>query len=162
MYVLSEVHDPVKEEVIGGYLINHTLCAIVLVCIVIVIKIVYVCFQEFVLHKEKGYLLPTWVRKIICWRFDSSCHHTGQKWKKCERYYLYYSHALLRIHVIGSQKSVRIEPPSLPSDHSSPATSPLSQLKHSSAVIIWMCRASFTSSSCPLPWSSTVVAEHVW
>ena len=76
--------------------------------------------------------------------------------------YLYYSHALLKIHVIGSQKSVRIAPPSLPSDHTSPATSPLSQLKHSSAGIIWMCRASFTSSSCPLLWSSTVVAEHAW
>ena len=57
---------------------------------------------------------------------------------------------------------MRIAPPFLPSDHSSPATCPLSQLKHSSVVIIWMCRASFTSSSCPLPWSSTVVAEHVW
>ena len=57
---------------------------------------------------------------------------------------------------------MRIAPPFLPSDHSSPATSPLSQLKHSSAGIIWMYRASFTSISCSLPWSSTVVAERVW
>ena len=33
-----------------------------------------------------------------------------------------YSHALLRIHVIGDQRSVRIAPPSLPPHHSGPAT----------------------------------------
>ena len=33
-----------------------------------------------------------------------------------------YSHALLRIHVNGGQKLVRIAPPSLPPHHSSPAT----------------------------------------
>ena len=33
-----------------------------------------------------------------------------------------YSHALLRIHVIGCQRSVRIAPPSLPPHHSGPAT----------------------------------------
>ena len=33
-----------------------------------------------------------------------------------------YSHALLRIHVIGGQRSVRIAPPSLPPHHSGPAT----------------------------------------
>ena len=33
-----------------------------------------------------------------------------------------YSHTLLRIHVIGCQRSVRIAPPSLPLHHSGPAT----------------------------------------
>ena len=33
-----------------------------------------------------------------------------------------YSHALLRIHIIGGQRSVRIAPPSLPPHHSGPAT----------------------------------------
>ena len=33
-----------------------------------------------------------------------------------------YGHALLRIHIIGGQRSVRIAPPSLPPHHSSPAT----------------------------------------
>ena len=33
-----------------------------------------------------------------------------------------YSHALLRIHVIGGQRSVGIAPPSLPPHHSGPAT----------------------------------------
>ena len=37
-------------------------------------------------------------------------------------------------------------------------SSPPSWLKHSFVGIIWMCRASFTNSSCPLPWSSTVVS----
>ena len=36
--------------------------------------------------------------------------------------YLYYSHALLRIHVIGGQRPVRIAPLSLAPHHSSPAT----------------------------------------
>ena len=34
-----------------------------------------------------------------------------------------------------------------------------SQLKSSSEGVICMCRASFTNSSCPLPWSSTVVSS---
>ena len=33
-----------------------------------------------------------------------------------------YSHAVLRIHVIGGQRSVRIAPPTLPPHHSSPPT----------------------------------------
>ena len=37
--------------------------------------------------------------------------------------------------------------------------SPPSQLKRSFAGVIWMCRASFTNSSCPLPWSSMVVSS---
>ena len=38
-------------------------------------------------------------------------------------------------------------------------SSPPSQLKHSSPGVIWMCRASFTNSSYPLPWSSTEVSS---
>ena len=33
-----------------------------------------------------------------------------------------YSHVLLRIHVIGGQRAVRIAPPSLPPHHSGPTT----------------------------------------
>ena len=66
-----------------------------------------------------------------------------------------YSHTLLKIHDIGGQRSVKIAPLSLPPHHSGPAT----QLKHSSAGVIWMCRAFFTNSSCPLPWSSMVVSS---
>ena len=41
-----------------------------------------------------------------------------------------------------------------------PGTSrPPSRLKRSSAGVIWMCRASSTNNSCPLPWSSTVVSS---
>ena len=47
-----------------------------------------------------------------------------------------YSHALLRIHTIGGQKSVRITPPSLPTHHSSPATSPPSQSKRAAEGVI--------------------------
>ena len=148
----------------GGCLINHTLCAIVLACIVIVIQIVHVCFQEFVLHRERVSVTNfSLENNLLTFRLNAPVVITqGESGRSVnKRCYLYYTHALLRIHVIGSQKSVRIAPPSLPSDHSSPATSPLSQLKHCSMGIIWMCRT-FTSSSCPLPWSSTVVAEHVW
>ena len=38
-------------------------------------------------------------------------------------------------------------------------SSPPSWLKRSSESIIWMCRASFNNSSCPLPWSRTVVSS---
>ena len=38
-------------------------------------------------------------------------------------------------------------------------SSPPSRLKHSSTGLIRMCRASFTNSSCPLPWSSMVVSS---
>ena len=44
-----------------------------------------------------------------------------------------------------------------------PATfSPPSQLKCFSEGIIWMCRASFTNSSCSLPWPRTVVSWLVY
>ena len=38
-------------------------------------------------------------------------------------------------------------------------SSPPSQLKRSSTGVIWMCRASFTNSSCPLLWSGMVVSS---
>ena len=44
---------------------------------------------------------------------------------------------------------------SLPPHHSGPATR---DFQRSSTSVIWMCRASFTNSSRPLPWSSTVVS----
>ena len=74
-----------------------------------------------------------------------------------------YSHALLRIHVIGGQRSVRIAPPCLLiAVVQQPGTSsPPSQLKCSPTGVIWMCKASFTN-YCPLPWSSTVAASSQW
>ena len=38
-------------------------------------------------------------------------------------------------------------------------SSPPSRLKRSSTGVIWMCKASFTNNSCPLPWSNTVVSS---
>ena len=56
------------------------------------------------------------------------------------------------IHVLRSQRLMRIVPPLLPPHHCDPATryfqSP-SQLRRSSKGVIWICRASFTKSSCP-------------
>ena len=62
-------------------------------------------------------------------------------------------HALLSIHVTGGQRSVRIASPSLLITvvQQPETSSPLSQLKRSSTGVIWMCKASFTNSSCPLP-----------
>ena len=72
-----------------------------------------------------------------------------------------YSHTLLRIHVIGGQRSVRIGPPCLliTAVQQPGTSSPPSRLKRSSTDVIWMCKASFTNNSCPLPWSSTVVSS---
>ena len=42
------------------------------------------------LHREKGYLLPTWVQKITCWCFDWILQlSSGWKWKKCEQTLLF-------------------------------------------------------------------------
>jgi len=78
-------------------------------------------------YREKGYLLPTWARKITCQRFNWMVQSSsGRKWKMYKQTLLFgiYSHALLRIHVIGGggQRSVRIASPSLPPHHSSLAT----------------------------------------
>ena len=40
------------------------------------------------------------------------------KVKRCEQNITFYSHALLRIHLIGGQRPVRIGPPFLPPHHS--------------------------------------------
>ena len=62
---------------------------------------------------------------------------------------------LLRIHVIGGQRFEDCS--SLPPHHSDPAPMDFQscRLKRSSDVI-WMCRAYFSNSSCPLPWSNVV------
>ena len=77
------------------------------------------------------------------------------KVKKSEQTLLFtYSHALLRIHIISGQRSVRIVPLSLPSLHGSPATRDIQfsiSVERSSEIVFWICRASFTNSSCPLP-----------
>ena len=39
-------------------------------------------------------------------------------------------------------------------------SSPPSRLKCSSKGVMWICKASFINSSCPLPWSSTVVSSY--
>ena len=73
-----------------------------------------------------------------------------------------YSHVLLKIHVVGGQRSVKLllSPCLLITAFQQPGTSsPSSQLKCSSEGVIWMCRDSFTNNSCPLPRSSTVVSS---
>ena len=100
--------------------------------------------------------------EVICYQLElgksteCSSHLQGESANKC-------CYPLLRMHIIGGQRSVRIAPPSLPLItlvQQSGTFSPLSRLKHSSMGMIWMCRASFTNSSCPLSWSSTVVSSH--
>ena len=49
-----------------------------------------------------------------------------------------YSHALLRIHIIGGQRSVRIAPPSLPPHHSDPAARDF-QSSIPVEALIWGC-----------------------
>ena len=65
----------------------------------------------------------------------------------------------MRIHVTG-YRLVRIALPPclLIIAFQQPVTSiPSTWLKCSSEGVIWMCRASFTNNSCPLPWSTTAV-----
>ena len=70
-------------------------------------------FNSYVYHKtnrEKDYLYQLrWVWKITCWHFDWML-----QWaivKEVQTNIATYSYALLRIHVIGGQRSVRIAPP---------------------------------------------------
>ena len=87
---------------------------------------------------REGYLLPTWVRKITCRRFDWMLQSlSGRKWRVRTKVAIY-SHALLRIHVIGGQRSVRIAPPSLPPHHSGPATREF-QSSISVEALLWGC-----------------------
>ena len=105
----------------------------------------------FWINEEECYLLPTWA-----WIIGES----EEVWTNVA----IYSDPPLRIHIIGAQRPVRIAPPSQPPHHNSPATREFqssfqSRLKCSSEGVIWMWRASFANSSCPLPWSSTVVSS---
>ena len=105
--------------------------------------------------------------KVICYhlefgRFDwMSQSSSGRKWKKCETTLLfiamhYRGHASLEV----KGRWGLLLPPCLLITVQQPGTcSPPSWFKCSSAGIIWMCRASFTSSSCPLLRSSTVVSS---
>ena len=108
-------------------------------------------------------LLPTWVQKITLLTFRLNAPVVIRAKVKVRKNVAIYSHALPRIHVIGGQRSMRIAPPSLPPHHSGPAAMDFqslpSQLKRSSIGVIWMCKASFTNNSCPLPCSSTVVSS---
>jgi len=115
------------------------------------------------INREKGYLLPTWAQKITCRRFNWMLQSSsGQKWKKCVQTLLF-----IAIHYWGytslevkGQWGLLLPPCLLITAVQQPGTSsPPSRLKCSSAGVIWMCRASFTNSSCPLPWSSTVVSS---
>ena len=85
---------------------------------------------------------------------------SGQKWKKCETTVLF-----IAMHYRG-YTSLEVKGwwglllPSclLITAVQQPGTSsPPSRLKRSSTGVIWMCKASFTNNSCPLPWSSTVL-----
>ena len=103
--------------------------------------------------------------KVICFQLElgkkladvsteCSSRHQGESDKVWTNIAIY-SHALLRIHIIGGQRSVRIAPPSLPPHHSGPATRDF----HSSIPVEALLWGSFTNSSCPLPWSSSVVSS---
>ena len=86
---------------------------------------------------------------------------SGRKWKKCEQMLPF-----IAMHYWG-YTSLEVKrqwglllPPCLLITVQQPGTSsPPSSFKRSSAGIIWMCRTSFTSSSCPLLWSSTAVSS---
>ena len=66
----------------------------------------------------------------------------------------------MRIHVIEGQRLVRIAPPFLP-HHSCSATRDFSV--QGSEGVIWMCRGSFTNSTCPLPGTIlTVLLYSTW
>ena len=66
--------------------------------------------------------------KVICYQLEfrkllaDALVIIKMKVEEVQTTLLFYSHALLRIHVIGGQRSVRIAPPSLPLYHSGPAT----------------------------------------
>ena len=86
--------------------------------------------------------------------FTANCHilqsSFGLKWTLLFKY----SHALVRIHVIGGQRSVRVVPLFrllFMAVQQKGTSSPPSWLKCSSGNVIWICRTSFTNSSCPLP-----------
>ena len=70
---------------------------------------------NYTIIRENGYLLPTWVWKKNLPTFQLNDPVVIRpKVKEVWTNAVIYSHALLRIHVIGSQRSVRIALPSLP------------------------------------------------
>ena len=84
---------------------------------------------------------------------------SGRKWKYMWTNTAIYSHLLPRSRhwrsKVGEDCSFLIASSSQRSCNQG-LCSPPSQLKHSSGGVIWMCRA---NSSCPMPWSSTVVSS---
>ena len=75
--------------------------------------------------REKGYLLPTWVPKkkkknLPTFQLNAPVI-IRPKMKKVRTNVAIYSHTLLRLHIIGGQRSVKIAPPSL-LHHSGSAT----------------------------------------
>ena len=90
-------------------------------------RIMHVCshFSGFsvgcCINREKVYLLPTWVREIVDVSTECSSRHQSESGRSVNNVAIY-SQALLRIHVIGGQRSVRIALPFLSPHHSSPAT----------------------------------------
>ena len=118
--------------------------------------------SEGPLYEEESYLLPTSAQKITCQHFHWMLLSSGQNLKRCEQTLLfivmhYWGHMSLEIR---GQWGLLLPPYLLITVVQQPGTSsPPSQLKHSSEGVIWMCRASFTNSSCPLLRSSTVVSS---
>ena len=117
---------------------------------------------SWLLHKRKRLSVTNLARKI-CRRFDWMLQSSsGWKWKKCEQTLLF-----IAIHYRGytsfdvkGQWRLLLPPCLLITAVQQPGTSsPPSRLKRSSGGVIWMCRASFPNTSCPLPWSSTVVSS---
>ena len=83
-------------------------------------KHIYHHGTSFALNEE-GYLLPTIAQKnnLPMFRLNAPVVIRA-KVKEVRTNITIYSHTLLRIHVIGGQRSVRIAPPSLPPHHSDP------------------------------------------
>ena len=60
---------------------------------------------------------------------ECSSHHQGES-KEVRTNVAIYSHVLLRIGIIGGQRSVRIAPPSLPPYHRGPAARDFKAVLH--------------------------------
>ena len=92
-------------------LVFHSICELCL--------LIQRSYNEVVGGGREGYLLLTWAWKITCWCFDWMLHSwSGRKWRSANKC----CYALLKIHVIGGQRLVRVALPSLPPHHSGPAT----------------------------------------
>ena len=139
-------------------------CFVAVVCIrnkvYILISLHFQWLLSWLLHEWKGYLVPTWAWKITCQRFAPVIIRA--KVKRCEQTLLfiamhYWGYTSLEV---KGRWGLLLPPCLLITAVQQPGTSsPPSRLKRSSEGVIWMCRASFTNSSCPLLWSSTVVSS---